>query len=177
MGRMLRLAGSHVILYAATALVLVVPLSPLALGLGAVLIWASVVDVQTFEIPDMASALVFLFALYDVLFLHSVGFPWWDRLAGAVFWPAIFWGIAAGYKSLRGAMGLGFGDVKLMVGIGLFCGLSDTTYVVLGASLSAVILLAISRAISSWRRTKTPVGIAFGPFLTFAAWCVFLLEI
>lgn len=143
---------------------------PLAgLVFGALLIWISVHDFQTFEIPDTASAVLALTGLAAALTQPRTML--WDHLAGGLLWPLVFWGVAASYRGLRGAHGLGLGDVKLMAGIGLWCGAIGTVWVVLAAALAgmaSLVLLSLHR-----RKPLSGLGqsaVAFGPFLCLSAW-------
>lgn len=104
----------HVAGYGAVLAVLGRPPGLASTILAGLLIWISVVDALRFRIPD-ASA--FLLAISGLMLLP--GLPLLqivDRLAGAIIWPLIFWGVAHGYLRKRGVDGLGFGDVKLMAG-------------------------------------------------------------
>jgi leader peptidase (prepilin peptidase)/N-methyltransferase len=138
-----------------------------ALVLGAVLIWVSMVDFRTYEIPDTASALLAVTAL--VWLWPQDRTTQIDAALGAVFWPLAFWGIGALYLKARGIHGLGFGDVKLMAGIALWCGLLGTIWVVLGAALSGMAVIVLRRA-----PAPTTQAVAFGPFLCLSAWHVWL---
>jgi prepilin signal peptidase PulO-like enzyme (type II secretory pathway) len=141
--------------------------------LGPILTWISVVDFERFEIPDPASLALFL---GGVVGLWTVpGAEILDRSVGAVVWPVLIWVVAKGYARLRGRIGLGFGDVKLMAGIGLWVGFGGGVLVLLAASLSGVLLLTCLAAV---RRTPLDrIGgsaVAFGPFLCLSTWVVWL---
>jgi len=131
------------------------------------------VDFDRFEVPDAAAALLF-FSGFAFTFLEPV--PIYDDLLGGLIWPLVFLLVAVGFRKLRGYDGLGLGDVKLMAGIGLWCGLVDTVTVLLAASFSAALALV---AITTMRG-ENPVGtrnsgIAFAPFLCLSAWVVWLV--
>lgn len=141
-----------------------------ALGIGGVMIWISIWDMLTFEIPDSATALLALLAAAWLWFARPVMI--WDHIAGGVIWPLLFWGIAALFERLRGEVGLGFGDVKLMLPIGLLCGALASVHVVLIASLAGVLLMGVNGVLRRDRVEKQ--ALALGPFLVASGWAVWL---
>ncbi|MGC1498096.1 MAG: A24 family peptidase [Sulfitobacter sp.] len=145
-----------------------------ALVLGLLLIWISVIDADRFEIPDMAALLLALSGF--VLLWGQPTIILLDRIIGSVVWPLLFWAIAYGYLRARGFHGLGFGDVKLMCGIGLWCGFIDTINVVIAASLGGIIVLGVQALLK--RPALQSLGqsmVAFGPFLCLSAWTIWLV--
>ncbi|MDQ7784786.1 MAG: prepilin peptidase [Desulfomonilaceae bacterium] len=84
-------------------------------------------------------------------------------LLGTLFGGAILYLPAIVYEKLRGAEGLGGGDIKLLATIGAFSGVHGVIFVLFFASLvgSAVALVTMAVKGSS---AKTPIP--FGPFLT-----------
>ena len=67
-----------------------------------------------------------------------------DGLLGATFGSFLLWGLAAGYKAVRGHEGMGMGDVKMMAMIGAFLGLRGTFFtLLLGSLLGSVIGIAL----------------------------------
>jgi len=81
-----------------------------------------------------------------------------DALIGAAVGAGFIYGTAAIYLRLRGAEGMGMGDVKLMAMVGAFLGAALTLYVlitasVLGGFYGAMIVLNIFRKrLSRYRR-------------------------
>ncbi|MHA6268374.1 prepilin peptidase [Aliiroseovarius sp. CAU 1755] len=138
---------------------------------AALLIWISVSDFETFEIPDTAS---FLLLASGLLVAFQSGELWTATLA-AVLWSGAFLAVALGFTALRGIEGLGLGDVKLMAGIGAWLGLLAPIYLVLAAAVSAIVVLLTVSAISGNKSANTTkTGIAFGPFLCLSAWAIWL---
>jgi len=77
-----------------------------------------------------------------------------DGVLGAAFGSFLLWGLAAGYKLVRGHEGMGMGDVKMMAMIGAFLGLRGTFLTLLvGSLLGSVIgiVLIVALYLSGWR--------------------------
>jgi leader peptidase (prepilin peptidase)/N-methyltransferase len=77
-----------------------------------------------------------------------------DGILGAAFGSFLLWGMAAGYKVLRGHEGMGMGDVKMMAMIGAFLGLRGTFLTLLvGSLLGSVIgiVLIVALYLGGWR--------------------------
>jgi len=143
------------------------------IGLAAVLIWISVVDIERFEIPDTASVLLFSGAVVFVALWPGVS--WQDHVLGAVVWPLVFWLVGVVYLRWRGVNGLGFGDVKLMAGIGMWVGYFGAVQVVLAASLSGIAVLLAYMAMQDGRMAQIgKSAVAFAPFLCLSAWVIWL---
>jgi len=110
-------------------------LSGFAPILALFLIWISVIDVERLEIPDIASAALFAVGLV-VCYLHQLDLL--TRLTEAALWMGLFWGVGTGYAKWRDWHGLGFGDVKLIAGLTVWLGFTDTTKAVFAAALSGI---------------------------------------
>src|SRR6266571_662836 len=77
-----------------------------------------------------------------------------DGILGAVFGSFLLWGLASGYKAVRGREGMGMGDVKMMAMVGAFLGLRGTFLTLLvGSLLGSVIGLSLVLALylGGWR--------------------------
>ncbi len=136
-----------------------------AAGLAVMLIWISLVDLARYEIPDLASAMLVISGL-AVTF--ATGGSVVVHLVAGLIWGAAFAGVAFAYRRWRGFDGLGLGDAKLMVGIGTWLGPVAPASVVLGAALSGI------GFILTMRSGNRHSAIAFGPYLCFFAWVVWL---
>jgi leader peptidase (prepilin peptidase) / N-methyltransferase len=111
-------------------------------------------------LPMIPAALVILVAGWDPLLMgKSLGLV--SGLAAGIVFPFLFW---VGSVVLRG--GLGLGDVKLLVSVGLFSGLSAVFRGLLLASLGfgAVLLVLLLT-----RRLALRSYVPFGPVIIFAA--------
>lgn len=162
----------HAVIYGGFAWGAAVPMW-IGIGLAMVLIWISVVDIERFEIPDSASAILFIAGGAYVLFWPNILIL--DHLLGAVIWPALFWLVGVVYLRWRGVHGLGFGDVKLMAGIALWVGFQGAVLVVLAASLAGIAVLLVYMALQRGKMAEIgKSAVAFGPFLCLCAWVVWL---
>lgn len=143
------------------------------LVLAILMIWISCVDVQRFEIPDLASLL---------LAASGIAFAWQAgpsvltlNLLAGTFWGTAFYLVAIVYARLRGWDGLGFGDVKLIAALGIWFGLVPTTFLILGAALAGIAAILVFSFIETNRTEDlSKTGIAFGPFLCLSAWVTWL---
>jgi len=77
-----------------------------------------------------------------------------DALAGAAFGSFLLWGLAAGYKVVRGHEGMGMGDVKMMAMVGAFLGVRGTFLTLLMGSLLGSVLgisVVLALYLSGWK--------------------------
>ena len=138
--------------------------------IGAVLIWISLHDLEHMEIPDSATAVLCVLALVELWRMPPMYRM--EHVIAGLLWPLLFLGASALFRLRHARTGLGLGDVKLMLPLGLLCGIVGTVHVVLAASMSAVITLGVL----AWRAGTAPQGqaIPFGPFLCLAGWAIWL---
>lgn len=151
-------------------------LVPAACLLGWALLLAALVDIRCRLLPDIVVLplipLGLVVAAWEaptgslaaVLGAHALA-----ALAGY----ALFAGLAAGYRRLRGRDGLGLGDAKLLAAAGAWVGPDGMSTVVLLAALGG---LAVAAALALVRRRALSGGaaVAFGPYLAGAFWVVWL---
>jgi len=77
-----------------------------------------------------------------------------DGVLGAAFGSFLLWGLAAGYKLVRGHEGMGMGDVKMIAMIGAFLGLRGTFLTLLVGSLLGSVIglgLIVALYLGGWR--------------------------
>jgi leader peptidase (prepilin peptidase) / N-methyltransferase len=95
-----------------------------------------------------------------------------DHLIGAAAGFAFLVVIAWAYRRLRRRDGLGFGDAKLLAGIGAWVSWEGLPSVVLVAAVLAL-FMALMKLARGARLTSTD-RIAFGTYLAAGAWLVWL---
>ena len=74
-------------------------------------------------------------------------------LVGAAFGAAVVWGVGAAYRRLRGAEGMGLGDVKMIAMIGAFVGPAGVLLTLFSASLVGTVLAGLPALLRTvaWR--------------------------
>ena len=124
----------------------------LSCALLSLLLVLAVIDWRTFTIPNGINFVIFVLAVIRVVTdtENLMG-----HLGGLAFGGGLFFAL----WFLTGGTGLGFGDVKLMFGAGLFLGFSKTIF----ALITGCIIGAVVHTI----RMKRGAGrkLAFGPYL------------
>lgn len=151
-------------------------LHPDASGLlGAAFGWAlltlAVLDAEHFWLPDaitlpLAGAGLALGLTFDPPFI--------DRLIGAALGYGLLAGIAALYHKLRARAGMGGGDPKLLGAIGAWLGWQALPFVLVLASLAALVSVAIGAA--RGRPVTATTRLPFGAPLAVAGWAVWLFD-
>ena len=140
------------------------------LGLG--LLALTIIDARTYRLPDwltlplIAVGLTASVVLDKSLWLHGLG---------AVLGYGALVAIELSYKRLRGRDGLGRGDAKLLAAGGAWCGALALPFIVLAASLSALIYALVLRLVFA-RSLDGSSAIAFGPFLAFGIALIYALQ-
>lgn len=123
----------------------------------ALLIWCAYTDIKARTISNLSIILLLCMGLAHLMLTLLTGAAWWAYPAGLALAAPFF------VSWLRGHMG--GGDVKLLMGIGLYLGLINT---LLAFALMLPLLGAL--AIPSWRKTRTlRRPIPFAPVLAFGA--------
>jgi leader peptidase (prepilin peptidase)/N-methyltransferase len=138
-------------------------------GLGWTLLALAWIDAMWMLLPD---------ALTLPLLLAGLAAAWpdtaalTDRAAGAAAGYLAFRAVAYGYRRLRGRVGLGAGDAKLLAAGGAWLGLGLLPALILGGALAglAFALLAAARG----RRLTAASAVPFGPGLALALWLLWL---
>ena len=126
------------------------------------LLVASVIDFHHMIIPDEISlTMVALTPL--VVYLHPE-LNWQSASIGVVVGGGVVYAIAWVYQLIRGKVGMGMGDAKLLAGMGGWLGwqavLPTLLYASLLGTLTALILLPIGK-----KRYNLQSALPFGPFL------------
>jgi Flp pilus assembly protein protease CpaA len=121
------------------------------------LIWCAYTDIRTRTVPNTAVVLLMSLGLVHTVLIGMSGSVWWPYPAGLALAIPFFiiW--------LKG--GMGAGDVKLLMGIGLYLGLAGTLI-----SFALMLPMLIACMIHSLRKHGTlKHAIPFAPVLAFGA--------
>jgi leader peptidase (prepilin peptidase)/N-methyltransferase len=144
----------------------------LTAALIAALTVLTVIDARTYRLPDLIT-LPLIAAGVGASWL--IGAPVWLSALGAAIGYGVLVGVEKAYERARGRQGLGRGDAKLFAAGGAWCGALALPFILLAASVSALIYVGVVRVVSG-----KPLGadhmIAFGPFLAFGIALIFILE-
>lgn len=144
-----------------------------ASAFGLLLLAIALRDSRDFVIPDMLSYGLILSGLAAAVWLHPetlLEHALAEHALAALLGGGLLALLAWGYKRLRGRDGLGWGDVKLLAGIGAWMGLQPLPMVILMAALGG-----IGQAL--WQARGKPdaaMMIPFGSWLGIAAWLVYV---
>jgi leader peptidase (prepilin peptidase) / N-methyltransferase len=144
--------------------------------LAAFTLYIAAVDLEHFEIPDVASAAIFLLGLawtvvdtgFDatacvIAVIRSLA------TAGLLF--AVRWM----YENLRGLEGLGLGDVKL-AGAGAAWLTWSHMLIALLLAVSAALIAVAGRGILKRERVHAHIAVPLGTFLAPAIWIVWFAQ-
>jgi len=129
----------------------------------------AILDIRHFILPDTLTLPLIPAGLLATWLVAPVMLP--DALFGAAAGFASFWLVRAGYYRLRGREGLGFGDVKLMAGLGAWLGWQSLASVVL---LAAIAGLLVMLPVALRRGEAAGLRLPFGAYLALGAWLVWL---
>lgn len=144
-------------------------------------------DVAIFEIPDWASAALFVLGLAHALSgvattdgmstdgLAAALPAMLDALARAAVAAGTLLAVALAYRAGRRRDGLGFGDVKLAGALGPWLAWPDLPMALLVAVAAALVAVAV-RAAFAGRAALAELAVPLGAFLAPAAFLVFLLR-
>lgn len=123
----------------------------------ALLIWCAYTDIRTRTVPSTVVVLLIGLGLAHTVLIGLSGNAWWPYPAGLVLAIPFF------IAWLKG--GMGAGDVKLLMSIGLYLGLAGTLI-----SFALMLPMLIACMIHSLRKHGTlRHAIPFAPVLAFGA--------
>ncbi len=126
--------------------------------------WCAYTDIKTRTISNLSVILLLCLGLAHLMLTLLTGAAWWVYPAGLFLTVPFF------VSWLEGHMG--GGDVKLLMGIGLYLGLIHT---LLAFALMLPLLGAL--AIHSWRKARTLRSpIPFAPVLAFGAGGIIIIS-
>jgi leader peptidase (prepilin peptidase) / N-methyltransferase len=142
-------------------------------GLAALWLWCllalALSDLRAYRLPDVLTG-----ALLALGF--AMTWPDWDGAAlGAAVGAGAFAALRLAYRALAGREGMGFGDVKLMAGIGAGLGAPALPMVALIAAGGALIAAA-GTALRRGRLPRRRSAVPFGAWLSAAAVAVWVAQ-
>ncbi|MCZ8182421.1 MAG: A24 family peptidase [Beijerinckiaceae bacterium] len=130
------------------------------------------VDLRYRKITNIQNLLLLAVGLLFGLFVkNDVASAAMGAIAGGV----ILFGIRQVHLSLRGQDGIGFGDIKFMIGAGAWVGWDGIAPLLLIASILALLAVGAGTLVTG-DTLKIGHKLAFGPFLALALLTVFLLH-
>lgn len=123
----------------------------------AVLVWCACTDIKTRTVSNLSVALLLGLGLMHMAYMLLIGSSWWQYPAALLFSVPFF---VAWMKNNMGA-----GDVKLIMGIGLYLGVPGmfAAFILMLPALAALMVY-------SWIKNRTlRCHIPFAPVLAFGA--------
>lgn len=125
------------------------------------------IDFAIYRLPD-----AYTYPLIAIgLWVNSYGLfsSFEDALLGTVIGYAVLWVVYQLFLKLTGKEGLGYGDFKLLAGLGAWCGWQGLNEIILWASISGLLFAVLIRL----TQQKKVNLIAFGPWLALGGWLTF----
>lgn len=139
--------------------------------LGWLLLALSAVDIRVRRLPDVLNLLLAAAGLATIAMVDAARVP--EHLLGAALGYGAFVAVELAYRTIRKRDGLGRGDAKLLGGIGAWVGPLGLPWCIFIAAAGAIAFLLVSEKIRG-RKISAETDIAFGPFLAFGGWIVWL---
>ena len=156
---------------AASVALLPLPAGAAVAAFGWALLLLALLDAEHFWLPSAVTWPLTAAGLGVTAWLDPAALP--DHVIGAVAGWASLALIAAGYRRLRGRVGLGGGDAKLFAASGAWLGWAALPTVLLGAALAGIVAALLLHGRSVTATTRLPLGI----FLAAATWVVALARL
>jgi len=148
-------------------------LDPVTFLFGLVLLIALILlswtDIKSYRLPDKLTFPLMWLGVLEGFFSENIK----SRLLGLIIGYLVFITIEYGFKALRGKEGLGRGDAKLLAAGGAWCGWMGLPFIVLIASGFGL----LAALLPSVRKSAEDGRIAFGPFLAFAIFMVWSVNV
>lgn len=147
-------------------------LSNLAIIFSYFLLALASIDINTKLLPNQLTYPFLGFGLTVNFF--GILTPWQDAILGAAIGYFVLWTINKIFLYLRGVVGIGAGDFKLLAALGAWLGVTALPWLIFIASFSGSIygLFLIGHK-KGHLQTKIP----FGPFLALAGYLVFSAQL
>ena len=133
--------------------------------LSLILIMIFFIDLENFIIPDSLNFIIMGLALlknflpnFDTSLIHEIN----QSIIGGMVGYLSIWLIIYLYKTFKKIDGMGFGDAKLMAGIGLLFGWQSIPFILFVSSILGLIFVVPS-LIKKQKTMRTEIP--FGPFI------------
>ena len=137
------------------------------------LIGLSIFDIKTRRLPDVYTIPFLITGLLQSYYFNFLEFP--DSFIGMLTGGVIASTVAIFYKHIRGRIGLGWGDVKLIAAFGSWLGWQILPFFILGSSILGILFLLIKNS-NNYHVISRQDKIPFGPFLCGVGWFIWLLK-
>lgn len=145
-------------------------------ALAAVALLIAAVDLDRFEVPDIATLTMFVLGLAWTQARGADFEAIAQALLRSILVAVALFAVRAGYRAVRNFEGLGLGDVKL-AGAGAawlpFPEIAITFLIAIGAAIAVV----LGRSIVTGERIQARAAIPFGTFLAPAIWISWLARV
>ena len=150
--------------------------APAETAISAIWLWLlitlAVSDAVWLRLPDPLTLFLLSWAVLIALMPHGIGAA--AAIAGAALGVGSFAALRWAYFKMRGRVGLGLGDVKLMAGLGAFSGPEDLPVLALIAALSTLGFAFLTRDGEQGMASTRPLP--FGTALCFSGAVIWLLR-
>ena len=148
------------------------PFVPAALAFVWSAVVAGIIDLEHRIIPNRLTLRLPAVLLVVLVLPAAVEGEWWPLgravILGVVI-PAVMLGLSELFRLLRGKQGIGMGDIKFAVSIGLIVGFLGGWYVVVFAYATIISAMVIVVALMLARLANLATRIPFGPYLAIGA--------
>ncbi len=136
-----------------------------------ILVAASGIDLRTTLLPDQLTYPLLWLGLLASLAVGGVSPD--QAIIGAVVGYLSLWSVYWAFKLLTGKEGMGYGDFKLLAGLGAWGGVAAILPIVLMSSLIGAIVGSFW-LLARGKGSGTPIP--FGPFLAAAGWVQIIIQ-
>jgi len=140
--------------------------------LAALLVAIAYIDARRFVIPNELNLALGAAGLCVQLVMQPADLP--ERVAFAIGFGLLFWLVRELHYRLRGAIGLGLGDVKMAAAAAIWISPMLLPVLLFLASASALLFVGARAATSG--SVSTATRIPFGPFLAIGLAGTWMLE-
>ncbi len=125
------------------------------------LVIITVIDIEHQIIPDVITLPGIPFGLIAGSTMNGL----WNSLLGLLVGGGIFWLMAEGYYRIRGAVGMGGGDIKYIAAAGALVGWAQVLFIIFIGALAGGLFGGLGMGV---KKLNFLSRIPFGPFLALA---------